>query len=127
MNIACRKHPQVVGFMGANVDYPGSPMLVFERMSGGSLAEMLEVHAACGFRPPRAAWLCWSARRPRAQTASNAAATVRRVTSLCSPPDTLPGASSLRRRCTFCTTARTPSSTATSPRATSSSQPTARR
>jgi serine/threonine protein kinase len=90
MLIACREHPRVVGFIGANVDYPGSPMLVFEHMAGGSLAEMLEVHAACGFRPPRAAWLCWSARRPRAQTAPNAAAAERRVTSLCSPPNTLP-------------------------------------
>ncbi|KAJ1483509.1 kinase-like domain-containing protein, partial [Baffinella frigidus] len=49
------QHPNIVGFVGANIDTPHDPILIIEYMDGGCLQDVLTAKSKNGpWRPPKA-------------------------------------------------------------------------
>ncbi|KAJ1482085.1 kinase-like domain-containing protein [Baffinella frigidus] len=56
------QHPNILGFVGANIDTPDAPIIVLEYMDGGCVEDVLTAKSKNGlWRPPKATSYSWCA------------------------------------------------------------------
>jgi hypothetical protein len=59
------QHPNILGFVGANIDTPDAPIIVLEYMDGGCVEDVLTAKSKNGlWRPPKATSYSWYAPAP---------------------------------------------------------------